>query len=176
VCVGAWVRAWVLARDCGLHLRPVNSQAHQGADCSTSRNSARHLVKTFEDDLGKLCTVQKALEQAGLAGFVARTGVSLNELDVTRVCTDDNTRYDPAHDFITGMQRSPFSPSSPGPPCRSLFPFLALSLSCCPLCGHIYSHPSLNEKSEQEMSWKPWHVHPKAPPRAEALMAIIQRR
>ena len=143
------------------------------------RISGKHLVKTFEDDLGKLCTVQKALEQAGLAGFVARTGASLNELDVARVCTSDNTRYDSAHDFITGVQKlsSPLS-LLPLPSLSLLPPRLPslFSLSCPPLCGHMYSHPALNVNLEQEMSWKPWRVRPKAkaPPRKEALMARKQ--
>ena len=46
---------------------------------------------------------QKAKADAGLAGFVLRSGTCLNELDVTRVCTSDNTTWNPETDFITGL-------------------------------------------------------------------------
>lgn len=46
---------------------------------------------------------QKAKADAGLAGFVVRSGTCLNELDMTRVCTSDNTTWNPETDFITGL-------------------------------------------------------------------------
>jgi putative methionine-R-sulfoxide reductase with GAF domain len=46
-------------------------------------------------------TDEKRIEEAGLAGFVARSAKVLNELDITRVHTMDGTQYQGSSDFIS---------------------------------------------------------------------------
>ena len=58
------------------------------------------LVQSRVDERGDTHNIEKTVTEAGLAGFVAKSGQVLNELDILRIRTADGTDYDPNIDFI----------------------------------------------------------------------------